>query len=37
VVIEADRDVRYAQVVDVLDALKRANAQKVGLAVTQTK
>jgi biopolymer transport protein TolR len=37
VVIEADREVRYAQVIEVLDALKRAGAQKVGLAVTQAK
>jgi biopolymer transport protein TolR len=37
VVIEADRDVRYEQVVDVLDALKRAGAQKVGLLVKQSK
>jgi biopolymer transport protein TolR len=37
VVIEADKDVRYEQVVEVLDALQRAGAQKVGLLVKQAK
>ena len=33
VVIEADRNVQYEQVVRVLDALQRGGAQKVGLMV----
>jgi len=37
VVIEADRDVRYDQVVNVLDALQRGGATKVGLLVKQAK
>ena len=37
VVIEADRDVRYDQVVSVLDALQRGGAKKVGLLVKQAK
>ncbi|MDQ6618101.1 MAG: ExbD/TolR family protein [Pseudomonadota bacterium] len=37
IVIEADRNVQYDQVVTVLDALKRAGAQKVGLLVKQAR
>ncbi len=37
VVIEADKAVRYEKVVDVLDALQRGGAQKVGLMVQPPK
>jgi len=35
VVISADRNVKYEQVVKVMDALQRAGVQRVGLAVKQ--
>jgi biopolymer transport protein TolR len=35
VVISADKDVRYDQVVRVMDSLQRAGVQRVGLAVKQ--
>jgi biopolymer transport protein TolR len=36
VVIAADRNVKYEQVVKVMDVLQRAGVQRVGLAVKQT-
>lgn len=33
VVIAADRDVRYEQVIDVMKALQGANVERVGLAL----
>jgi biopolymer transport protein TolR len=36
VVISADKDVRYEEVINVMDVLQRQNIQKVGL-LTQTK
>ena len=37
VVISADRNVKYEQVVKVMDALQRAGVQRVGLSVTSRR